>query len=268
MTSARRLLLVLAGLFALIPWLAPLDAAAQDEPLPLEPLAPALAVLGPASSAVCGGVGVVGLLAPGALGPLAPVVLPATGPVFTLCGAIPGTPASDRYECALDQQSLGLIGTVTGLAGVPPALDIRPVAQLLETLGAALDLLLPPTQVDEILRGPSIVLQCQHGPDQEPDLVVPAPTTVPADPTPAAPSDAGGPVAAPVRPAPSATAPVAASVTPAGVLTPLGRVPFSYAAVFALPFLALLAGAATGRDLLSPLILDPEPTGGVVNPVG
>lgn len=279
MTRSRRLLLLVTGLFALVPWLAPLDAAAQEEPLPLDPLAPVLAVLGPASSTVCGGVGVVGLLAPAALGPLAPALLPATGPVFTLCGVIPGTPASDRYACDLDQQSLSLIGTVTGLAGVPPALDIRPVAQLLETLGAALDLVLPPAQVDDVLGGPSIVLQCQHGPDADPELIVPTPpTTAPAEPAPAAPTDDAGPVAAPARPsapapvvaapsspvapAPVASAPVAAPVVPAGALTPLGRVPFAYAAVFALPFLALLAGGAAGRDLLSPLLLDPEPDGG------
>jgi hypothetical protein len=256
---ARLVLLVLTGLLALVPWVLPHGAAAQEQdpvPLPLDPLAPVLAVVGPASSSVCGGFGVVGLLAPGTLGPLAPGVLSAVGPVFTLCGAIPGTPAEDRYTCELDQQGLTLIGSVTGLAGVPPAFDIRPIGQVLATLGAALDLLLPPAQVDAFLDQPSIVLQCVHGTAES----LPPPTTVAP---PAAIGDAPAPspglpdpMALPSAPAVVPGSQVTIPPVPVGVTTPLGRVPFSYAAVFALPFLALLAGAAVGRDLLSPLPLD------------
>jgi hypothetical protein len=256
-------LLALAGLLALVPWVLPQGAAAQDEeptPLPLDPLAPVLAVLGPASSTVCGGFGVVGLLGPAALGAAAPSVLSALGPVFTLCGAVPTTPADDRYTCALDQSSLSLVGSVTGLAGVPPAVDVRPIAQVLETLDAALDLVLPPAQVDELLEQAGVVLQCQHGtaedpvpPDVPTSAPVAGPASAPLPPVPATtPSVVDLPPVRAARPERPVTAP---SVVP-GVTTPLGRVPFSYAAVFALPFIALLAGAAVGRDLLAPLAVD------------
>ena len=259
---ARLVLLVLTGLLALVPWVVPHGAAAQDQgdvPLPLDPLAPVLAVVGPAASTVCGGFGIVGLLAPAGLGPLAPDVLRLTGPVFTLCGAIPVVPASDRYSCDLDQLALSLVGTVTGLVGVPPAFDLRPIGQVLETLGATLDLVLPPKQVDALLDQPSIVLMCQHGTaDEDPPPVATtiAPPTGAAE-TPLPPFEPAAPVALPpasALPRPSAVVPSA----PAGITTPLGRVPFSYAAVFALPFLALLAGAAVGRDLLSAPLVDPD----------
>jgi hypothetical protein len=80
------------------------------------------------------------------------------------------------------------------------------------------------------------------------------------DANPLAPFEPAAPVALPptgALPRPAVVAPTA----PAGITTPLGRVPFSYAAVFALPFLALLAGAAVGRDLLSPPLLDPDDLG-------
>lgn len=261
---------VVAGSAAALALMAVLPLAASDradaQQLPteiLDPAAPVLAVIGPAAGPACGGLGVVALLAPAALKDQAKLVLPLLGPAFTVCGVVPGTPPNDRYACAFDNQALSLIGAVTGLAGVPPAVDVRPVGQVLETLGAALDLVLPPAQVDAALDQPSIVLQCTHGPGVDPPLTTPptssGATPVPSFGNPSTPSFDGLPVA-PAAPALQAfEAPTTATdSTPAGVVTPFGRVPFSYAAVFVLPFLALVAGAGIGKAVLLPIPLEPR----------
>lgn len=252
------------ALLALLPLAAPDRADAQQLPPVPDAAAPILAVLGPAAGPVCGGLGVVGLLAPAALGEQAALILPLLGPAFTLCGVIPGTPNNDRYTCMLDNQGLELIGAVTGLAGIPPAVDIRPVAQVLETLGAVGDLVLPPAQVDALLEQPSIVLQCTHGVAADPPLITP-PTAPGLAPTPS--FNEPSPPSFDLLPvAPSAPvlrafeSPTATETVPAGVLTPFGRVPFSYAAVFVLPFLALLAGAGIGKAVLLPIPLNQPPS--------
>lgn len=252
------------ALLSLLPLAASDRADAQQLPTDLlEPAAPVLAVIGPAAGPACGGLGVVALLAPAALKDQAKLVLPLLGPAFTVCGVIPGAPPNDRYACSFDNQALSLIGAVTGLAGVPPAVDVRPVGQVLETLGAALDLVLPPAQVDAALEQPSIVLQCTHGPGVDPPLTTPpgSPTStpVPSFGNPSDPSFGGGLPVGPATPALQAfESPTTNDPTPAGVVTPFGRVPFSYAAVFVLPFLALLAGAGIGKAVLLPIPLDPR----------
>ena len=97
------------ALLAVMLGFAPINGAyqaAEDQPIPLEPLTPVLYVIGPASGPACGGIGLVALLAPAGLGDNASTVLRLASPVFTLCGAIPLTPAEDKYSCPLDAQAL------------------------------------------------------------------------------------------------------------------------------------------------------------------
>lgn len=269
----RRVLLLLG--IAAAAWSLGAPVHAQDQaPIVPPELAPVFGLIGPTVSPVCGGVGIVGLLGPAALGPLTTTVLPLTGPVFVLCGAIPRTPDEKRYSCTLDRQALDLIASITNpLAGIGPVFDIRPVGQVLEQVAVITDLLPPPAKVDDLITQAAVVLQCEQGVSGAPapgDGVVPGAPVPTTSPEPNVLPPAVAPILPSVPLAPFAPLPTpvltvpptrAVGVVPA-VSRPVPRVPFSYAAVFLLPFVALLGGASVGRSLLRPVATNPvaEPT--------
>lgn len=261
MTSWRLWVALLAVVLGLSPGG---PRAAEDQPIPLEPLTPVLYVIGPASAPVCGGVGLVAFLGPGVIGENASTVLRLASPVFTLCGAIPPTPIEERYSCPLDAQALEVIGTVTGLAGVPPAVDLRPVGQLLEELGAAGSVVLTKPRMNELLKQPSVVLQCTQGIPSSPDPTIPPEISEPAPQDEMPFDDSLPPLVAfgddDVLPLPTVGSVTSPRTTgrPAAVTTPFGRVPFSYASVFVLPFVLLLLMGVVGSSVLRPLDLDQE----------
>jgi hypothetical protein len=263
---ARRTLL--AGLAVLL--LAALgDAAeAQTAPalpdpvslLPLDDLAPVLELIGPATSPVCGGVGIVVFLSPAVLtqlGPLGAPVLPALGPVLTLCGAIPSTDSAARYTCALDEQSqAALADLLIPLAGIGPVVDIRPAGLPLDQVQVILDALPPEVGLQQLLTQVTTVLQCRQGNPEEAapsttlavddavDVLPPPPPLV----LPVAEALAPLPLPAVV---PAVRTPVAPR--PAAVTRTVPHVPFSYAGVFLVPFALLAAVAWYGRSLARPL---------------
>ena len=239
---------------------------AQEAPIPdplqqvpLGELTPVLELIGPATSPVCGGVGIVVFLSPpvlAGLGELGQLVLPALGPVLTLCGAIPSTDTEDRWTCALDAQAQDLLAQVLiPLAGIGPVVDVRPAGLPIDQLQVIVDRLPPEFGLQQLITQTTTVLQCQQGTAQE---AAPSTTLPPSD----APADLPvfEPVVVPVSqalaPLPDLALPEAPTVVapePATVTRLVERVPFSYAGVFLVPFAVLAAAAWFGRGLARPL---------------
>jgi hypothetical protein len=229
--------------------------------LPLGQLAPVLELVGPATSPVCGGVGIVVFLSPpllAGLGPVGGVALSALGPVLTLCGAIPSTGNDERYTCALDDQSQAALAKVLiPLAGIGPVVDVRPAGLPLDQLQVIVDRLPPQFGLQQLLTQTTTVLQCRQGGPKEDEPTTTVPRTTPPG---AAPSDPT-PFVLPVADVldlpdvsvagPAVVSPVPGRPTATTRLVP--RVPFSYAGIFLLPFAMFAALAWFGRGMTRPL---------------
>jgi hypothetical protein len=263
--------LVLASL-ALLMW--PLRAAPINPPIPSPPapppqLQPVLEVLAPVASTECGNAVLVMALVPVEAGTLPipgglPVnILPAFGPVFVVCGAVP-QPAT-RLSCSPDAAAAAALNQVTAAAaGTPVPADTRVFGPGVQEVYTVQDNLPPPLSTAGLGDQVSGALTCRPL-DAAAAPPVESPPAEAVQPPPdvsgfAFGGDVGAPPALPALASPpgtpSAVAPIVAQSQRPVVqsVAQVGGPGFAYPVVLVLPLLLLALGGYLGWALTRPVV--------------
>jgi hypothetical protein len=174
-------------------------AIAQQSPPGDDPTRTALAVISPIAAPACQANGSATLLLPVALGPEAgDLALDALGPMFVVCGTLPGSPGS---SCELDGGIIGLWPEQANSVLTAPS----PVGIVVDVVSGATNLLGldgPATTLSDAFTChlPELGTAPEAPPAPPPPTSAPSTSTAAATPTPtgAAPTPRPGPVSVPI----------------------------------------------------------------------